>query len=147
MTSVAGRRDRNLRASACIATRNIPLSPSPAVVASAMPPPPSRGKLGAALRRGFASRSFGVQRLTRRVDLSFRMLKPLSTALSLCVVLAAGPAAAQGQRGAGSRPDAIPSIGERTSGMKKIDGFFPMYWDEAGGRLFVEIPKLDAEVL
>ena len=31
--------------------------------------------------------------------------------------------------------------------MKKIDGFFPLYWDEAGGRLFVEIPKLDTEVL
>ena len=31
--------------------------------------------------------------------------------------------------------------------MKKIDGFFPLYWDEAGGRLFVEVPKLDTEVL
>ena len=31
--------------------------------------------------------------------------------------------------------------------MKKIDGFFPLYLDEAGGRLWLEIPKLDTEVL
>jgi hypothetical protein len=45
------------------------------------------------------------------------------------------------------RADAIGSIAERTSGMKKIDGFFPLYWDEAGGRLWLEVPKLDTEVL
>src|SRR5687768_6184670 len=43
--------------------------------------------------------------------------------------------------------EAIPSIADRTAGMKKIDGFFPMYWDEAGGRLWLEVPKLDVEVL
>jgi len=81
---------------------------------------------------------------------SFRMLKPLSLALGLCLFVAAGSAEAQPQRGGGpgaGRADAIPAIGERTAGMKKIDGFFPMYWDEAGGRLFVEIPRLDVEVL
>jgi len=78
------------------------------------------------------------------------MLKPLSLALGLCLFVAAGSAEAQPQRGGGpgaGRADAIPAIGERTAGMKKIDGFFPMYWDEAGGRLFVEIPRLDVEVL
>src|SRR5688572_16940533 len=72
------------------------------------------------------------------------MLKP---ALAVCLLLVAGSAAAQPQRGAGPRPEAIPSIGDRTSGMKKIDGFFPMYWDEAAGHLYIEIPKLDMEVL
>jgi len=46
-----------------------------------------------------------------------------------------------------SAPEPIPSIGDRTNDLKKIDGFYPMYWDEAGGRLFLEIPKLDTEVL
>ena len=59
----------------------------------------------------------------------------------LCV---AAPAAAQPQRPAGGQ---IQSIGDRTSGLKKIDGFFPLYWDEAQGRLWLEIPKLDTEVL
>src|SRR5688572_11769958 len=45
------------------------------------------------------------------------------------------------------RADAIVPIAERTSGMKKIEGFFPLYWDEAGGRLWLEVPKLDVEVL
>src|SRR5688572_29646445 len=53
---------------------------------------------------------------------------------------------AQGRGGQG-QGGAIPSIGDRTSGLKKIDGFYPLYWDEAGARLWLEIPKLDTEVL
>lgn len=56
-------------------------------------------------------------------------------------------AESQAQTPAARRGDAIGSIAERTSGMKKIDGFFPVYWDEAGGRLWLEVPKLDTEVL
>ena len=58
-----------------------------------------------------------------------------------------GAQAAQGAQG-GRRPaDQITSIEERIAGMKKIDGFFPLYLDEAGGRLWLEIPKTDTEVL
>ncbi len=66
------------------------------------------------------------------------------TALSLAaptLALAQGRGGGQGQGGA------IPSIGDRTSGLKKIDGFYPLYWDDASGRLWLEIPKLDTEVL
>src|SRR5688572_8058169 len=81
----------------------------------------------------------------------FRMLNRSATSVTLCLLFFAAPASAQGQRGgagAGAgRADAIPSIADRTSGMKKVDGFFPLYWDEAGGRLFVEVPKLDTEIL
>ena len=61
---------------------------------------------------------------------------------------AQGGPGAQGAQG-GRRPggDQITSIEERIGGMKKIDGFFPLYLDEAGGRLWLEIPKLDTEVL
>ena len=45
------------------------------------------------------------------------------------------------------RADQIPSIEEKTKGLKKIDGFFPLHLDEAGGRLWLEIPRLDVEVL
>ena len=65
----------------------------------------------------------------------------------LCLSVTAAAAAQPPQGGGARRADAIPSIGERTNGMKKIDGFFPLYWDEAGGRLFLEVPKLDIEVL
>jgi hypothetical protein len=55
------------------------------------------------------------------------------------VLLIGGSAAAKPQRGAGPRADAIPSVGDRTTGMKRVDGFFPMYWDDAGGRRFVSV--------
>ena len=52
--------------------------------------------------------------------------------------LAALPAAAQGGRGGagggrGGGGDQIASLDERVTGFKKLDGFFPLYWDEAGG--------------
>jgi hypothetical protein len=39
------------------------------------------------------------------------------------------------------------SITEKTSGMKKLPGFFPLYWDEKAGNLFLEIEKPGAEFL
>ncbi|MBI4484482.1 MAG: DUF5117 domain-containing protein [Acidobacteria bacterium] len=39
------------------------------------------------------------------------------------------------------------SIEDRTSGMQKIDGFFPLYWEERTGSLFLEIPRFDSEFL
>jgi hypothetical protein len=67
------------------------------------------------------------------------------------------PAAGAGQAGGGGRGAGagggqpaggpIPSIDARTAGMQKIDGFYPLYWDERTGSLFVEIPRLDTEIL
>jgi hypothetical protein len=57
---------------------------------------------------------------------------------------------AGGGRGAGAGQAAggpIPAIDARTSGMQKIDGFYPLYWEERTGSLFVEIPKLDTQIL
>jgi hypothetical protein len=79
------------------------------------------------------------------------MVKARFFALSICIcgaIAAASPASAQPQppRRGGSA-EHITSIDEKTNGLKKIDGFFPLYWDEAAGRLWLEIPKLDTEVL
>src|SRR5256885_14963273 len=59
------------------------------------------------------------------------------------------PGAAQGGRGGAQSAPAgrAPSIDERTSGMQKLDGYFPLYWDERTGSLFIEIPRFDTEVL
>ena len=84
-----------------------------------------------------------VTHLVRRLALAASLLfLPASIAL-------AQPAAAQGGRGGGGRGagDQIGSIDERTAAFKKIDGFFPLYWDEGGGRLWMQIPKLNTEVL
>ena len=39
------------------------------------------------------------------------------------------------------------TIAERTSAMQKLDGFFPLYWDERAGTLWLEIPRFNTEVL
>lgn len=54
-------------------------------------------------------------------------------------LLAQQPAPASGGR--------TQSIGERTAGMQKIDGYFPLYWDERTGSIFIEIPRFDTEFL
>ena len=55
------------------------------------------------------------------------------------------------QRGAGGpaaqAPARIPGIEERTTGMRKIDGYFPIYWEERTGNLWLEIPRFDTEFL
>ena len=61
---------------------------------------------------------------------------------------AQGGPGAQGVRAGGSRPQIRSRRSKNApTGMKKIDGFFPLYWDENAGKLWLEIPKLDTEVL
>jgi hypothetical protein len=63
-------------------------------------------------------------------------------------VLLAGPVALDARQPAQpQRPAAIQSIEDRTSGLKKIDGYFPLHWDERTGALFVEISRFDSDFL
>lgn len=41
----------------------------------------------------------------------------------------------------------LPSIEEKTQPMKKQEGFFNFYWDENAGKIWMEIDKLDTEIL
>ena len=43
--------------------------------------------------------------------------------------------------------DALPTVETHTAGFDKIDGYFPLYWDDTEGRLWLEIGRLDTEVL
>ena len=42
---------------------------------------------------------------------------------------------------------ALPSIEDKTSGMPRLDGFLPLYWDVSQGQLWMEIPRLDEEMI
>jgi hypothetical protein len=53
------------------------------------------------------------------------------------------PVAAQQQQ----RAAAPPSVDDRISGMKKLDGYFPLYWDERSGSMFLEISRFDTDFL
>ncbi|MDP1570558.1 MAG: zinc-dependent metalloprotease [Vicinamibacterales bacterium] len=39
------------------------------------------------------------------------------------------------------------SLAERTKGLTRTDGFVPFYWDAARGRLLLEVPAFDTDVL
>jgi hypothetical protein len=70
----------------------------------------------------------------------------LSIAFALAISLL--PAQQGGRGGAGgSAPARIAPIEERTAGMQRIDGYFPLYWDERTGSLFLEIPRFDTDFL
>src|SRR5579863_6868143 len=61
--------------------------------------------------------------------------------------------AQQGGRGGGQGAAAalaggrVPTIEERVAGMQKIDGYFPLYWDERTGNLWLEISRFDNDFL
>jgi hypothetical protein len=61
-------------------------------------------------------------------------------------VLAASLAVAPLARAA-EEPRPLPSLAERTRGMTRMEGFLNLYWDEAGGRLFLELEPSDREFL
>lgn len=63
----------------------------------------------------------------------------------LLAVVTAPLTAQQGRAASGAQPPR--TIEDRTASMRKLDGFFPLYWDSAGGQLFMEIPRLNTEVL
>jgi hypothetical protein len=66
--------------------------------------------------------------------------------LAVLVALATSSSLAA-QQPAPVRVAAIPTIGDRTAGLRKIDGYFPLYWDERTGSLLLEIPRFDSEFL
>ncbi len=43
--------------------------------------------------------------------------------------------------------EGLPAIEEKTKDMKKYEGFFHFFWDENAGKIWMEISRLDTEVL
>ena len=70
-----------------------------------------------------------------------RVVVACSVAVVLTVSLGAEPPAPQQPSGA------TPTIESRTAGLRKIDGFFPLYYDERSGAMLLEIPRIDSEFL
>jgi hypothetical protein len=42
---------------------------------------------------------------------------------------------------------ATPTIASKTSGLRAMPGYFPLYWDERAGKLWMEIGRFDTEFL
>lgn len=72
-----------------------------------------------------------------------RPLTPFAVfTLGLSLFLAT-PVAAEPARPAGKPP----SVEDKTASMKKLDGFLPVYWDEAEGKLYLEVANFGVEIL
>src|SRR6267142_7260227 len=41
----------------------------------------------------------------------------------------------------------VPSISTKTASMQKMPGYFPLYWEDKTGKLWLEIDKFDFEFL
>ena len=39
------------------------------------------------------------------------------------------------------------TLAEKTAGLAKLDGYFPLYWDAKTGKMFLEIPEIEKEFL
>jgi hypothetical protein len=74
------------------------------------------------------------------------MSKRCITLIAAIVLLSTVPFDAQ-QQIPEARQGPPPSIEDRTNGMRKMEGYFPMYWDERTGSIFLEIPRFDEEFL
>jgi len=75
---------------------------------------------------------------------TLRFFTLLALAATAASAQRGGPTAAAGAPAAAGR---IPSIEERTAGMQRMDGYFPLYWEERSGSLWMEIPRFDADFL
>ncbi len=78
-----------------------------------------------------------------------QMLARTSLSLLLLVsgLFAQGRGGASQAGGAPQAGGATPTIAERVASMKKMPGYFPIYWEERAGRMWLEIDKFDTEFL
>lgn len=80
------------------------------------------------------------------MTLAIRRAVWLAPVAALCALVSGhSPACAQDTTAA--RKKVLPTIEVKTAAMQKLPGFFPLYWDADAGTLFMEIPRLDTEVL
>lgn len=69
------------------------------------------------------------------------------TAFALALFLSGCATAPAGSAASVASPDSSDSIATKVTGMERIDGFIPMYWNEADGKLYLELSRFDEEVL
>ena len=69
------------------------------------------------------------------------------SSVSLFVIMLAAMTSLGAQPSTPARPGPLASVADRTAGLRKIDGYFPLYWDERAGTMLLEIPRLDVEFL
>jgi hypothetical protein len=67
--------------------------------------------------------------------------------VALLACFLGAPAASSQPARAGASRGAPPSIEEKAASMRKLDGLLPLYWDEAEGKLYLEVARTGVEML
>ncbi len=70
-----------------------------------------------------------------------------NSSLFLIAMLFTSMASVGAQQGQPARPGPLPSVEDRAAGLRKIDGFIPLYWDERAGTMLLEVSRFDSEFL
>ncbi len=77
-----------------------------------------------------------------------------SSAAALALTLLAPLSSAAFPTGSQAQPspdrdaeEGLPTIGEKTAGMERMDGYFPLYWDAELGKIWMEIAIFGTELL
>jgi hypothetical protein len=89
------------------------------------------------------ARKIANERGERMIEKQMRKFIVLAVLLAPTFVPAHAQTREQGADAAKATA-ATPSIAEKTAAMKHMDGFLPLDWDARAGKLYLEIPHLDA---
>ncbi len=69
-------------------------------------------------------------------------IRPVLVLATLALSIGAAPAAR-----AQTTAAPVETFASKTAGLRKIDGFVPLYWDDAHGRMLMEISRFGTEIL
>jgi hypothetical protein len=97
--------------------------------------PPSKGKRKRYLK--------GVGAYAMMRSIAEVAMRAVLTLLVVIHIVVFSPSRAEAQGG----QQALQTIAARTAGLTRMDGYIPMYWDQARGRLLFEISRFDQDLL
>lgn len=78
-------------------------------------------------------------------DVTMRKHEPAIIAVTVLSACCAASCLAEAPQA--KTPEHLPSIVAKTQTMRHMPGLLDLYWDEKGGRLYLEIPRLNVELL
>src|SRR5579864_1025511 len=127
-------------------TRALPPRAAAARIAASIrvPTAPPRGRVSSSRAR--RSRPPGGARPGRRKCDAAERSRELKTIIAAAALAACCPPCLA-EAPQAKAAEHLPSIAVKTQAMRHMPGLLALYWDDKGGRLYLEIPHLGADLL